>query len=108
MPKKKYKGKPTREALFHRDDGRDIYTGEPIEMEDASIDHIIPRSRGGKDTFENTGLTSKKTNNEKGNQLNSEAGLKIHFKPTAPKEVPLWKTIRKIRHDDWKFFMKVK
>lgn len=108
MPKKKYKGKPTREALFHRDDGRDAYTNKQLDYDNCSIDHIIPRSRGGKDTFENTVLTTKEINNEKGNRLNSEIGLKLQFKPTAPKEVPLWKTIRKIRHDDWKFFMKVK
>jgi 5-methylcytosine-specific restriction endonuclease McrA len=108
MPMKEYRGKPTREALFYRDGGKDIYTNQEIDYEEATIDHIIPRSRGGKDTFENTGLTSKKTNNNKGNMLNSEAGLKPHFKPTAPKKIPYSKTIRKIRHMDWKFFLELK
>lgn len=106
MPMKKYKGKPTKEALFYRDGGRDIYTNEELNYDDATIDHIIPRSRGGLDVFENTGLTAKKINNDKGNALNSEVGLKLKFRPTSPKEVPIWKTIRKIRHNDWKFFIK--
>ena len=107
MPMKKYKGKPTIEALFYRDDGKDIYTGRKLDYDEATIDHLLPRSKGGKDTFENTGLTTKEINNTKGNKLNSEAGLKIHFKPTSPKEVPIWKTIRKIRHPDWSFFIKL-
>jgi 5-methylcytosine-specific restriction endonuclease McrA len=106
MPMKRYRGKPTKEALFYRDNGKDIYTGEELDYDEATIDHIFPISRGGKDIFENTGLTSKNINNKKGNRLNHEVGLKPRFRPTAPKEVPIWKTIRKIRHADWKFFIK--
>jgi 5-methylcytosine-specific restriction endonuclease McrA len=108
MPMKKYKGKPTKEALFYRDSGKDIYTGEELDFDEATIDHIVPRSRGGDDVFENTGLTTKEINNGKGNQLNSEAGLHPHFRPTAPREVPIYRTIRKIRHDDWKHFLNMK
>lgn len=106
MPMKRYHGKPTKEALFYRDNRCDIYTGKELDYDLASIDHIVPRSRGGKDIFENTGLTTRETNNEKGNHLNSEIGLHPQWKPTAPKEVPIWKTIRKIRHADWQFFLK--
>jgi 5-methylcytosine-specific restriction endonuclease McrA len=105
MPVKKYRGKPTKEALFHRDGGVDIYTGKEINFDHATIDHILPRSRGGSDTFENTGLTTKEINNGKGNQLNSEIGLFPKFKPMLPRDIPVHHTIRKIRHDDWKFFL---
>lgn len=107
MPKKTFKGKPTKEALFFRDDRKDIYTGEEINIDEATIDHIVPLSRGGKDVFENTGLTTKTLNNLKGNRLNSEIGFIPKFKPTIPKEIPIWKTIRKLRHDDWKHFIKL-
>lgn len=106
MPTKKYRGKPTKEALFYRDGGKDIYTGKELDFEESTIDHIVPKFRGGKDTFENTGLTTKEINNTKGHNLNKEIGLKLQFSPTSPKEVPIWKTIRKIRHVDWKFFIK--
>ena len=108
MPMKKFKGKPTKEALFYRDGGRDIHTGKDIAWDDATIDHLTPLSRGGQDIFENTGLTTKEINNKKGNMLDSEAGLPVHFKPTAPREVPVYKTIRKIRHADWKHFLEIK
>lgn len=106
MPTKKYRGKPTKEALFYRDGGRDIHTGLTLDWDDATIDHLTPLSRGGRDVFENTGLTTKEINNKKGNRLDSEIGLPLKFKPTLPKEVPIWKTIRKIQHEDWKFFLK--
>jgi hypothetical protein len=66
MPKKEYKGKPTKEGLFFRDKGRDAYTGKLLDWDDATIDHVIPTGRGGADTYENTVLTAKDINNWKG------------------------------------------
>lgn len=106
MPMKKFRGKPTKEALFYRDGGKDIHTGLDLDWDEATIDHLTPLSRGGHDVWENTGLTTKEINNKKGNKLDSEIGLPLKFKPTVPKAVPVYKTIRKIRHEDWKFFLK--
>jgi 5-methylcytosine-specific restriction endonuclease McrA len=105
MPTKKYKGKPSKEAVFYRDGGIDIYTGKEINFSEATMDHILPRSRGGLDVYENVGLTTKEINNNKGNKLNDEIGLKLKFAPSFPKEIPVYKTIRKISHHDWKFFI---
>lgn len=107
MPMKHYKGKPTKEALFYRDGGRCIYTGRKLDYDEATIDHVLARSRGGEDSFENTGLTTKELNNRKGNLTPKEVGLKPLWSPSAPKPVPIWMTIRKIRHADWKFFLEL-
>ena len=105
IPEKKFKGKPTKEGLFIRDNGTDAYHGTDLEYETATIDHVLPLSRGGTDTYDNTVLTDKETNNKKGNRLNSEAGLKLLWKPTQPKAILVSHTIRKARHQDWKFFL---
>lgn len=105
IPKKKFQRKPTKEGLFIRDNGIDPYTGKELEYEEATIDHVIPRFRGGTDTYDNTVLTTKKINNEKGHKLNSEAGLTLLFTPTQPKAVLVSHTIRKARHHDWKHFL---
>lgn len=102
---KKQKGKPTKEGLFMRDNGIDGYTGEEIDYEEATIDHVIPRSRGGADTYENTVLTTKEINNKKGNKLNHEAGLKLVVNPHSPKPIVAMYAIKKIRHRDWKPFL---
>jgi 5-methylcytosine-specific restriction endonuclease McrA len=105
--KKKYKGKPTKEALAVRDGCVDGYTGKPLDYDEATIDHVIPKARGGPDTFDNTVLTTKETNNRKGDKLNSEIGLKLHVVPKAPPEVLISHTIRKARHMDWKTFLEI-
>lgn len=108
VPKKKFKGKPTKEGLFIRDNATNAYTGEEIEFNQATIDHVIPISRGGTDTYDNTVLTSKEINNIKGSRLNSEAGLTLLVNPHLPKPIEVSHTIRKARHHDWKHFLEKK
>ena len=105
IPEKKFKGKPTKEGLFIRDNGVDAYTGHELAFEDATIDHVLPKDRGGLDTYENTVLTTKEINNGKGNKLNSEAGLTLLVNPHHPKPIKVSHTIRKARHQDWKHFL---
>lgn len=105
IPEKKFKGKPTKEGLFIRDNGIDPYTTLELDFDSATIDHVIPTSRGGTDTYDNTVLTTKEINNRKGNKLNSEAGLVMQFLPTQPKPMLVSQTIRRARHHDWKHFL---
>lgn len=102
---KKFHGKPTREALAIRDNLIDGYSGLEEPYDRLSIDHIVPRSRGGADTYANTVLTTKETNNKKGNKLNHEVGLKLHVTPHDPTPIPLSKTIRRCRHHEWSHFL---
>lgn len=105
VPKKAFRGKPTKEGLAIRDNLRDGYTYEELDLASATIDHVIPLSRGGTDTYDNTVLTTKEINNTKGNKLNSEAGLKLMINPHNPKPILVSHTIRKARHQDWKNFL---
>lgn len=105
---KKFKGKPTKEGLAIRDNLRDGYTGEELDFQECTIDHVLPISRGGTDTYDNTVLTTKEINNKKGNKLNSEAGLTLVVTPHNPTPIPVSHTIRKARHNDWKNFLMVK
>ena len=104
--KKFFTGKPTKETLAMRDNLIDAYSGKELEFEEATIDHVIPRHRGGTDTYDNTVLTTKETNNRKGHQLNSECGLtKMFVNPHTPSPIPISRTIRKARHVDWGHFI---
>lgn len=49
-----------------------------------TIDHIIPRSRGGKDNFENCVACCKRCNNHKGSKTPREAGMRLIRKPYQP------------------------
>lgn len=105
MPVKKFKGKPSKDAIWIRDEGIDQYTGKPLRREDATIDHVLPQSKGGRDSWENLVTTHRDINSEKGNKLNSEAGLKLIRPAKAPSPVPISLLIREVRHRDWRPFL---
>ena len=70
--------------VYRRDGGIDQYTGEYISLEEASVDHVIPKDRGGKNTWDNVATTRKSTNHRKSNRLNEEVGLVLIKIPKAP------------------------
>ncbi len=102
MPKKSFKGKPSKEAILLRDGYIDQYTGKKLRRDEATIDHVLPQSRGGPNTWENLLTTSKENNSKKGNRLNSEIGYKPIRPPTAPRPIPVSHLIREIKHPDWR------
>ena len=105
MPVKHFKGKPSKEAIYNRDDGRCQYTGKKLTREEFTIDHIIPRSRGGADNWTNMVGCAKDVNSKKGNSLNSEIGLKLLKTPTTPQPVPVYALIKEAKHEDWRHFL---
>ena len=72
-----------------RDNYTCIYTGEKLTRSTASVDHIIPRSRGGRDEWTNTASCHKKINTIKADKTPEEAGLVPRWKPVAPKSTPI-------------------
>jgi 5-methylcytosine-specific restriction endonuclease McrA len=94
----------SREAIFARDRGICQYTGEHVGK-NGNLDHVVPRDRGGRDSFENLVWSKKEINSLKANRLPHEAGLRLLRKPTAPKPIPVSATVREARHPDWKHFL---
>jgi len=105
MPFKHHKRNPSKTSIYLRDDGICQYSGKKIERKNASIDHIIPKSRGGQDTWTNLVLCSKEINIKKGNKLNKEVGLNLLREPRIPPSVPICALIKDVRHEDWKHFL---
>ena len=104
VPKKRPKlcAKTVRE----RDGNRCQYTGKLLKPDEGSLDHVLPRSRGGKDEWENLVWSSKDVNTRKGNRLPHEAGLKLLSTPRAPKELPVTALIRNAHGvAEWKPFL---
>ena len=104
VPKKR--PKLCARTIRERDRNRCQYTGALLRPEEGSLDHVVPRSRGGPDTWENLVWAAKSVNTRKGNRLPHEAGLKLLSVPRAPKEVPVTALIRNVPGiDDWKLFL---
>jgi 5-methylcytosine-specific restriction endonuclease McrA len=93
-------------AIRERDGNRCQYTGALLRPDEGSLDHVVPRSRGGADAWENLVWSSKAVNARKGNRLPHEAGLKLLAVPRAPKELPVTALLRN-NHGivDWKLFV---
>lgn len=62
-----------------------VVKGHLLSKNDFTIDHIIPRSRGGKDTWTNTACACPACNHRKGNRLPNEAGMKLKWEPKIPR-----------------------
>jgi 5-methylcytosine-specific restriction endonuclease McrA len=92
-------------GIWQRDGGVCQYSGRKLAKSEGNIDHILPRSLGGRDSWENMVLSHKQINFLKGSKTNKEAGLQLLKKPVAPKAVPISFTIRDARHDHWKPFL---
>jgi 5-methylcytosine-specific restriction endonuclease McrA len=93
-------------AIWERDGGVCQYTGRKLRPSEGNIDHIIPRSRGGKTSWENCVLADKKVNSKKGSRLPEEIGLRLLRPPKAPKEIPTSALIRNHhRVQDWDMFL---
>ena len=93
-------------AIRERDGNRCQYTGKVLHPDEGSLDHVLPRSRGGADAWENLVWSSKAVNARKGNRLPHEAGLRLLKLPRAPKELPVTALLRNAHGvADWKLFV---
>ena len=93
-------------AIRERDGGRCQYTGVALEPDDGNIDHVVPRSRGGENSWKNCVLASRRVNSRKGNRTPEEAGLKLIRKPRAPSPLPVTLTLKNPHGiEDWSHFL---
>ncbi len=103
-----YQPKFSLKSIWMRDQGHCQYSGRKLKMHEASIDHVVPRSRGGATSWENCVLAERRLNSDKGDRTPAEAGLKLTRKPCAPRAVPITATLKNtmgIPH--WDLFLMV-
>src|SRR5215210_4297883 len=72
-----------RRAVFARDGNRCQYCGDAAE----SIDHVLPRSRGGEHVWENVVAACRPCNVRKRDRLLHETAMVLGRRPTAPREL---------------------
>jgi 5-methylcytosine-specific restriction endonuclease McrA len=84
----------TRRAVFARDGGRCVYCGGPAN----SVDHVVPRSRGGRHVWENVVAACRKCNHIKGDRHINELGWRLHSAPRQPSG-PAWRILGTGRSD---------
>ncbi len=78
-----------RRYVFARDRWKCQYCGEKFPAQKLTYDHMIPRARGGRTTWENIVTSCEPCNHKKGDRTPKEAGLKLLKKPKKPRWMPL-------------------
>jgi 5-methylcytosine-specific restriction endonuclease McrA len=87
-----------RRAIFARDGGKCQYCGGGAE----NVDHVVPRSGGGRHTWENVVAACRRCNTRKGNRSPDEAGLSLRRQPRAPRRHGwIFVTIGGTPHPTW-------
>ena len=78
----------TRRNLYRRDRNTCQYCGCRPGSQELSIDHLVPRSQGGRSTWENCVLACVGCNRRKADRLPEEVGLRLRHTPTRPRWTP--------------------
>ncbi len=92
----------TRRNLFHRDGHSCQYCGYAGDQ--LSVDHVVPRSRGGADSWENVTTACLSCNVRKGNRTPREAGMALRRQPHRPASGLGYEATRHLRagrHHEW-------
>jgi 5-methylcytosine-specific restriction endonuclease McrA len=98
--------KLTRNNVFERDRETCQYCGKGFEREDLNLDHVIPRDRGGKTTWENIVCSCVRCNTRKANRLPHEAHMRLVRKPVRPKWRPVISLVLNTQQRErWKDFL---
>ena len=74
----------SRQNVFRRDKYFCQYCSKKLSEKLATIDHILPRSRGGGDTWENTVCACIACNSRKGNRTPEESQMTLAHRPKRP------------------------
>ena len=82
IPRDAHRRKITRKAVLARDSWTCQYCGS--RKPGLTVDHVIPRSRGGKSVWENIVASCASCNRRKGNRLPREIQMHPRSRPTAP------------------------
>lgn len=80
------RGRPalSNRALFERDNHQCLYCGHFFPAEELTRDHILPRSRGGRDSWGNVVAACRRCNQHKGSRTLAEANMELLALPYRP------------------------
>lgn len=95
----------TRQNIFKRDKFACQYCGSGKNL---TLDHIIPRSRGGKTSWSNLVTACKSCNTAKSNYTLEEAGLSLKGKPYKPSYLMFLRDYSGSVRKEWAPFLKFK
>jgi 5-methylcytosine-specific restriction endonuclease McrA len=86
VPSRAWRTEPalTNPKLFARDRHLCAYCSRQVRFDELTREHIVPVSRGGRDTWMNCITACRSCNGHKANRLPEEASMSLHYLPYVP------------------------
>lgn len=99
--------KYSRQSVLQRDGMTCAYCGGKFRQADLSIDHIVPRAQGGKNTWDNVITACKSCNHRKADRTPAQAKMELLFKPRKPSWLSMLGKKTSVGNipDSWKKFI---
>jgi 5-methylcytosine-specific restriction endonuclease McrA len=98
----------SRRNVFIRDGGTCQYCGRAFPTSELNLDHVIPRSRGGKTAWDNIVCSCVPCNKRKGGNPPEQAGMRLVSNPAPPRWSPRYAfSLRGPIHREWVPFLNV-
>ncbi|GAB4239011.1 MAG: HNH endonuclease [Ekhidna sp.] len=95
----------SRHNIFKRDGGKCQYCGT---NKDLTLDHVIPRSKGGKSSWTNLVTACKNCNSKKGDYSLDRIGMKLINQPIKPSYAALLRMNHAVYREEWSAFLNPK
>ena len=98
----------SRANVFTRDKFTCQYCGERPSRSELNLDHVIPRSLGGRTSWENVVCSCVECNRRKGGRTPEQARLPLKRQPARPRWTPLMNlSVTGARYEEWRPFLHV-
>ncbi len=92
----------SRYNIFKRDGNQCVYCGSKERL---TLDHVVPRSLGGRDSWDNLVTACQSCNAEKGNRTPEQAGMDMRHQPFRPSFVMFLSNFNGSVREDWKPYL---
>ena len=98
----------SRINIYARDNFTCQYCGVRHARSELNLDHVVPRSLGGRSTWENVVCSCLDCNRRKGSKTPAKAGLQLRRAPARPRWTPLMNLmLSNVRYTEWRPFLNV-
>jgi 5-methylcytosine-specific restriction endonuclease McrA len=91
--------------VFKRDNYTCLYCSKLLSTKQITLDHIIPRSKGGVSSFENCATACTDCNTKKGAKMLEEIGMRLAKKPETPEGYLVVSAYVERWHPNWDIFV---
>jgi 5-methylcytosine-specific restriction endonuclease McrA len=98
----------SRLNVYARDEDTCQYCAKVLPRSELNLDHVIPRSQGGRTSWENVVCSCINCNLKKGGRTPEQAGIKLRKKPVRPRWTPFFRgAAKRLTYREWLPFINV-